>query len=736
MGSEQDGDGFSLEDVAGESGRADAPGSGLNERCDGDLTGAQTRTYAPPHPTTAANTSPTPAYAQQEGGDPEAGSRQRQKGGDRAPRRAKGGGGASALEGELAAAAAAAAAGRDAEVPDWVRQLQAEGFGVQGGRGGEVFLQRGSAAAGPRPEKRQPSSQQQQQQQQQQRAQASASSAAPAAPVDPRVFAVGVEFAPDRWLGVLAPRAARRRQPAAQQTFEEDDGFGGDGEGAGGPDGQVVGQEDAGPSGGDAVWWLGDDAAGAAAVQHAARASSGAAADAAGSSGGAAAAPSATGGDWQQRVAGAAQVCGLLAKADSPEQLLRAVEAAFPAWAMNNCRLVHQATGLPVAAPGPAEAAQVLKAVALAARRRRMKPAQMLELVSRCVVNQRGRSVGLLTLCPIESYSICDHVISSSQTTTHGAASCSSLLQGRDRRVRGLAECLRVTPPRVDSAIKGAAAVGRRMWAAAKDYWTPSAAADVEAAAAAVVGRTPAAAEAPPAGVNGVAPSDHAQQQQQQQQQPQQQLAGLVARVKAGGVQLTRGQVEAARKLLELREAERRRREAFVAALWGLSVIGGPWLFEEEVEALMQVGRGAGLDNDQNLDSRAYWWVCVAALLASEICINRPETHPGRRPVPLVVAPLRPRGVGRALGPGQRAPLDPAAAAARGRRRAGGRADGAAAAPGGRRAVGVCDAGAFAGGAACGARAGLDGGAGRQPALPAGRPAGGRCVVAGRDALR
>lgn len=48
-------------------------------------------------------------------------------------------------------------------------------------------------------------------------------------------------------------------------------------------------------------------------------------------------------------------------------------------------------------------------------------------------------------------------------------------------------------------------------------------------------------------------------------------------------------QVAAARKLLELREAEKLRRGAFVSALWGLSVIGGPWFFDEEVESLLQV---------------------------------------------------------------------------------------------------------------------------------------------------
>jgi hypothetical protein len=146
------------------------------------------------------------------------------------------------------------------------------------------------------------------------------------------------------------------------------------------------------------------------------------------------------------------------------------------------------------------------------------------------------------------------------------------------------------------------------MWAAAKDYWLPPDPSDLAAAAAAVAGDAAGDDEdddsgAPglggrPAGgpsvINGLALPNAAAgpQQQQQQQQGQAPLAALVARVRAGGVRLTRGQVEAARKLLELREAAARRREAFVSALWGLSAIGGSWLFQEEVEALLQVGGG------------------------------------------------------------------------------------------------------------------------------------------------
>jgi hypothetical protein len=200
--------------------------------------------------------------------------------------------------------------------------------------------------------------------------------------------------------------------------------------------------------------------------------------------------------------------------------------------------------------------------------------------------------------------------------------------------VRGLAECLRVTPPRLEPGTPPG--LSRRMWEAAKAYWMPPDASDIASVAAVVAGggaagsaatgstaaatgSTAAAAAGAGAGAGAAAGSTAAAAAAANSEAhgptktvlngvsaagpthaagagPSRggELAGLVARVKSGGLQLTKAQVEAARKLLELREADKTRRGAFVAALWGLSVIGGSWLFEEETEALLQVRRREG----------------------------------------------------------------------------------------------------------------------------------------------
>jgi hypothetical protein len=93
----------------------------------------------------------------------------------------------------------------------------------------------------------------------------------------------------------------------------------------------------------------------------------------------------------------------------SPEVLLKQLELTFPAWASNGCRLVgmtagtaHASSGsssssnsssssgegdvaggcVVVAAPSPAEAAVALKGVGIAARKAKLRQAQMMGLVS------------------------------------------------------------------------------------------------------------------------------------------------------------------------------------------------------------------------------------------------------------------------------------------------------------------------------------------------------------------
>jgi hypothetical protein len=294
------------------------------------------------------------AYVRSEGAEPDAPPPQK-PGGGKPSRAGRRGNGAGALEDELAAAAAAAAAGRDEEVPDWVRQLQAEGFDVRG-RGGELFLQRGGggggggppAAAGGRAaacgggEVRSAGTQ------------GARAAAAAAAAAGAGAFAVAPEFSATRWEAALAGRAPGvgagrpggpgRKLPSLQATFEEDDG---EEEGGGG----AAAKEEEGPDGGGAGWWLGTemDAAAAAVLAQAAAAGGGGDGKAAGGAaqpqqpkGAAGGGGGPGGGEWQARLAAAARVRSLLARGDSPEAVLRLTEAAFPEWARNNGRLVHQ----------------------------------------------------------------------------------------------------------------------------------------------------------------------------------------------------------------------------------------------------------------------------------------------------------------------------------------------------------------------------------------------------------
>lgn len=67
-------------------------------------------------------------------------------------------------------------------------------------------------------------------------------------------------------------------------------------------------------------------------------------------------------------------------------------------------------------------------------------------------------------------------------------------------------------------------------------------------------------------------------------------LGSLLAQLQVGGVTLTRQQLAAAQALIQCRQQDLVRGQAFVSAMWGMSVIGGPLFFQQEMDALCQVG--------------------------------------------------------------------------------------------------------------------------------------------------
>lgn len=158
---------------------------------------------------------------------------------------------------------------------------------------------------------------------------------------------------------------------------------------------------------------------------------------------------------------------------------------------------------------------------------------------------------------------------------------CLLLPQARDRRVRGLVECLRLVPPR--SAPHQPANLSQRLWSIAKDYWLQAG-----AAASAAQQQLLAAAQAAAGGGSG------------QQGGAGMQLGGagelvissLLAQLQLAGVVLSRQQLAAAQTLVRARQEQQLRRSAFVSGLWGLSVLGGDLFFQQDMEALLQVWRG------------------------------------------------------------------------------------------------------------------------------------------------
>lgn len=154
--------------------------------------------------------------------------------------------------------------------------------------------------------------------------------------------------------------------------------------------------------------------------------------------------------------------------------------------------------------------------------------------------------------------------------------------QARDRVVLGLAECLRLTPPR--TAAHQPADLPRRLWSVAKAYWLQAASAS--AAQQQLLAATQAAA--------ATAGQQQAVQQLQQllSRSPSgPRLGALLVQLQAGGRPLTKQQLAAAQALVQAVACEQQRHAAAVAGLWGLACIGGHMFFSQEMGALCQVRR-------------------------------------------------------------------------------------------------------------------------------------------------
>lgn len=159
------------------------------------------------------------------------------------------------------------------------------------------------------------------------------------------------------------------------------------------------------------------------------------------------------------------------------------------------------------------------------------------------------------------------------------------LTQARDRRVLGLVECLRLTPPR--SPPQQPASISKRLWDIAKAYWLHAGAAGAAAqqelltASRMAAATGVAAAEADggaglsvASGLNGGSvPS----------------LGPLLAQLQSSGLTLTRQQLAAAQVLIRSRQEEQLRQQAFVNAIWAMSALGGPLFFQQEMDAICQV---------------------------------------------------------------------------------------------------------------------------------------------------
>ncbi|KAG2487213.1 hypothetical protein HYH03_014187 [Edaphochlamys debaryana] len=258
----------------------------------------------------------------------------------------------------------------------------------------------------------------------------------------------------------------------------------------------------------------------------------------------------------------------------TPQQVLDFLELSYPTWAANGYRLADQRSGKPVPAPSPAEAAHCLRALALTARR-----------------------------------------------SDIGGHRCLDLASGRVGQ--GLAEALRVTPPRI-APEHASAELSAAYFKSAQRFWLDPAGSAAAAAAAGkgkegkgkegkagggeeelvvldAAGRT-AAVDAGDEYDSLVSKYERISAEKKskgrkkakgrgtQEPEPGAAAAGATSSASSSSAAASTSSAEAAAAAAAA-AAERHaaRVECLVGALWGLSSLGGPPYFLVETEALLAI---------------------------------------------------------------------------------------------------------------------------------------------------
>ncbi|GAX80619.1 hypothetical protein CEUSTIGMA_g8054.t1 [Chlamydomonas eustigma] len=239
----------------------------------------------------------------------------------------------------------------------------------------------------------------------------------------------------------------------------------------------------------------------------------------------------------------------VLLSVDTVEEVLDLVALLYPYWSANGCRLVHPPSGNLVASPSPAIAARFLMAVARGAKQEHMSN-------TRC-----------LQLC-------------------------------QDTRVLGLVECLRVAPPRLVQEQTFDMELQMKLSWVAKGYWLgeeepqggigePSTSGRKLPGTFRAEGLGPTSSE--DMVLSGMRSLDVTSEYKQ-----------LLSRYQggAGNSKEKEGAIHShvtdegeSAMLACPQEIQQTKANAFTVAVWSLSVLGGPLMFQPEMEALMRVAR-------------------------------------------------------------------------------------------------------------------------------------------------
>lgn len=102
-------------------------------------------------------------------------------------------------------------------------------------------------------------------------------------------------------------------------------------------------------------------------------------------------------------------------------------------------------------------------------------------------------------------------------------------------------------------------------------------------------------------------------------------LGPLLAQLQHSGLTLNKQQLAAAQALIRSRQQDQLRQAAFVCAMWGMSVIGGPLFFQQEMAALCQVREGVmggGKEHHSGNACIGVYCVCVATHGLLKWCVG------------------------------------------------------------------------------------------------------------------